>query len=69
MTDKIKIEKGIPIPPKRGGMKYPWNKLEVGDSFIGGKDALTTSLYGKRLGMVFASRKQADGTYRIWRVK
>jgi hypothetical protein len=34
----MKIEKNIPIaPPRRNGgqyMKYPWDKMKIGDSFI-----------------------------------
>jgi hypothetical protein len=31
-----KIEKNIPIPPKRGGKgsKYPWGEMKQGDSFF-----------------------------------
>jgi len=29
----MKIEKGIPIPEK-SYIKYPWGKMEVGDSFF-----------------------------------
>ena len=31
---EIKIEKGIPIPIRTGHKKYPWEDLEVGDSFF-----------------------------------
>lgn len=32
---EIKAEKGIPIPRvSKHPMKYPWNEMEVGDSFI-----------------------------------
>lgn len=36
MAAEIKVEKGIPLPPvRRGpGSKYPWDKLEIGDSFV-----------------------------------
>ena len=38
----IKVEKGVPIPPRRwrgggprgGDPKYPWPLMEVGDSFF-----------------------------------
>lgn len=29
----MKIDKGVPIP-ERGDRKYPWKKMEVGDSFF-----------------------------------
>ena len=28
----FKIEKGIPIPEKKGRRKYPWPQMKVGDS-------------------------------------
>tara|TARA_R100001510_G_C7523136_1_gene117781 strand:- start:189 stop:449 length:261 start_codon:yes stop_codon:yes gene_type:complete len=37
---KIKIDKGIPIPKNKEGQsrrvpsKYPWDDMEVGDSFV-----------------------------------
>jgi hypothetical protein len=33
----ILIDKGIPIPPASTGMantKYPWDQMEIGDSFL-----------------------------------
>lgn len=38
MSIEIKIEKGIPIPPKKSGGKFFWitkyNEMDVGDSFF-----------------------------------
>jgi hypothetical protein len=70
---EYKIEKGIPIPPRRCGRKprYPFGQMEIGDSviveIISGARAATT--YGRRHGKKFQSEKQADGKYRVWRVK
>ena len=30
----ITIEKGIPMPEQKRHAKYPWDQLEVGDSFF-----------------------------------
>jgi len=35
MNSEFKIEKGVPIPRKRGEKsKYPFFEMEVGDSFV-----------------------------------
>lgn len=76
------IEFGVPIPPRRKpgsrkyvSPKYPWNTLEVGDSFEiihdGSNDRhynITRSVRaaGKRLGVTFVTRYTERGT-RIWR--
>lgn len=66
----IKIEKGIPLPVKPN--RYPWDDMEVGDSFfIAGKN--TSEIGGhvsnarRRLGFDFTSRT-VDGGTRIWRI-
>lgn len=79
----IRIEKNIPIKKKNGfGTQYPWNKMEIGDSFYlkipkGVKyttyqsSVLTTarswSLYNNQ-DAKFSSRKEDKG-FRIWRVR
>jgi len=36
-ADPVKVDKGIPLPPRRNANRvYPWNELEVGDSFLFG---------------------------------
>lgn len=66
-----KLEKEIPLPPDPRGRPhvYPWEEMQVGDSFV-------TSVYGvtppKRLinkGYRFSRRAIGDGKARIWRVK
>lgn len=73
-----KVEKGIPLPPKRcrhaGVSKYPWEKMEVGDSFcvvgttrnkIG---AVITYREKKHPGEEYSFRSLDNGV-RVWRVK
>ncbi len=76
MSDKIKIERGIPMPTPRGeGGKWLslLSKMNVGDSFFVAGEA-TAVLSGKvsrariKLGIKLAYRKENDGV-RVWRVK
>jgi hypothetical protein len=72
----ITIEKGVEIPPrqeKRGNL-YPFDKMEVGESFwIHGEKAGPTlgtaaAMYKrKNSGFNYTVRKQKDGA-RIWRI-
>jgi hypothetical protein len=69
---EIKIERGVPLPEKRGLYnKYPFKQMKVGDSFIVPIDAriyAAASWAGTRNGMKFSTRK--NGTcIRVWRVK
>jgi hypothetical protein len=53
MTEEFKIEKDITMPTRAN--RYPWNKMEIGDSiFFTGKKVTqiynTASGYGKRHG-------------------
>ena len=66
------IESDIPIPPRAAGKrssKYPWDSLEVGDSFtFEATDPLKTAKQfsstcysaGKRLGKKFTVRPELD---------
>ena len=73
----IKIDKNVPLPNPDGFQgKYPWRKMEVGDSFfvVGKKtNSLTGCAYKlKELGMRFAFRTVTeDGVkgVRAWRVE
>jgi hypothetical protein len=73
-TNQFKIEKGIPMPQINAGRpcKYPWAKMNVGDSVF--MDSVNVSVlvsalsYGKKHAMEFASRVENEGR-RIWRVK
>lgn len=70
------IEKGIPVPKQVGAgrrNKYPFDAMEVGDSFFikDGKVktfSRTCGHHGKRLGRRFASRT-VDGGVRVWRTE
>ena len=68
---EIKIEKGVPIPPRDRGhrsSKYPWATMEIGDSFFVPKAKMgsSASIAGKRYQRKFTTRPEGDGT-RIWR--
>ena len=62
---KVEIEKGIPIPPKRG--RYPWNNMEVGDSFFA-IERVAASWASRRHGRRFSMRREGDG-WRVWRIE
>lgn len=70
----IKIEKGVPIPPKveRGGQprKYPLRDMEVGDSFVTqwspGRDNSVRSI-ATQVGIRITVRRDGD-TLRVWRI-
>ena len=71
----IKIDKNVPIPPDRlsRGRKYPWDELEVGDSFfVEGKKfeplRVSAAQIGKAKARKFIAR-QVDGGVRVWRVE
>jgi len=66
---EVTIEKGIEVPkPYRSG-RYPWGKMDVGDSFlIEGKEALG-SVYNANKSHKpkhFIARK-TDAGVRVWR--
>ncbi len=67
MTD-FKIETGVPVSLLEGNTKYPFAKMNVGDSFafdpkLRSKIATASSYYGKR-----NAKKFSTSTNRIWRV-
>ena len=83
MNQEIIIEKNIPISNDgrgRHGVKYPFAKMEVGDSFqvefVKKKCAPSATsnayLYGKRTKTKWTSRvTKVDGKHfvRVWRIK
>ena len=77
MTDKIKIEKNIPIPTTfRPSTKYGAivDKMEVGDSVAVEGATVRSCLYAamKTAGYKAVTRKiknQGLGVYRIWRIE
>ena len=76
MTEKFKIEKNVPIPPKRGigsgVLIYPWPDMKVNDSFFAPDRKIANfsapRLYGRKHNMKFKCRT-VDGGVRVWRVK
>lgn len=68
------IENGVPIAPRayKREMTYPFDKLNVGDSFLVGRDKAPSvrsraTTYGKSSKRVFRTRICEDGL-RVWRV-
>ena len=69
----MKIDKGIPIPPRSRRAKYPWAKMQVGDSILIRKLPITSvtpqaTRAGRALGATFECHGVKDGV-RVWRVK
>lgn len=68
----MQLEKGVAIPVKRERVNYPYEGMEVGDSFLAAGATLAQMCYqdrkwGKKLGREFTCRKEGDGV-RVWRV-
>jgi len=68
---EIKRESGYAIPPARVVYAYPYEVMDVGDSFVVPVEARAKVLNanyraGKRLGRVFIARTEGDNI-RIWR--
>ena len=65
-TDKIKIEKGIPIPELGTGFTAIMKKMEVGDSIIvAGKRPSSIHIVAKNIGITI--RKASKTELRVWR--
>ena len=67
----FKVEKGVPFPEVMSGSKYPFARMEVGDSFSVSEDDLKriTSVRTsaqKKTGFTFSVRKFGSA-YRCWR--
>jgi hypothetical protein len=66
----IKIDKDHPLP-----VKYPFEQMEVGDSFAVPDTVKRTTLsiamrrYGRKNNKKFTVRKFKDGAYRCWRIE
>jgi len=69
----FEIEKNVPLPERKANTsKYPFNSMEIGDSFAVPADikgtvmnAATTS--GRYHGKKFSARQIDENTARIWR--
>jgi len=71
----IQIDKGIPIPPKKGAnAKYPWKEMEVGDSILivgvssPGVGGVIQSAKKICPGFRFCQRREGDNV-RVWRTE
>lgn len=70
-----KIEKGVPLPPKRTGRPgmetYPFREMKVGDSILlRTKTSAVQVTWAKATGWKFTVRRLPEdgGKARIWRV-
>lgn len=72
---KFEIQKGVPMPTARRGkeLKYPFDQLGKGDSFVVTDEADMKSVvscansYSKRYGIELVARKTSEGV-RVWRL-
>lgn len=67
----FKIEKGVPVTARHPKKRYPISQMEAGDSFVvlTNSERIYAAQMARKCGFVYTSRKQKDGTYRIWRVE
>lgn len=64
------VEKNVPLPGMHGNQRYPFDTMEVGDSFLADKPLAaqrSAHQYGMRHGKKFVTRTEAGGM-RIWRI-
>ena len=66
MIKEVKIEKNVPLPKPRN--RYPWHKMEVGDSIIASSSGIVGGAT-KATGFKFVARKVNGGGVRIWRIE
>lgn len=70
----FRIESNVPAPAVLPKSKYPFSRMEVGDSFFIPDDKIrdrvyaAANSYGKARGQKYIVRKYGDG-YRCWRKK
>ncbi len=68
------VDKGVEIPERAPNGKYPWNTMQVGDSFVLDQYDDPRKVRGaakqrtKRSGERFTVRRDHAGEYRCWRV-
>ena len=68
----IEVEKGVELPRERVVYVYPYEEMEVGDSFVVPVEARQKVLNAnvrasRRLGWRFTARTEG-GVLRVWRV-
>lgn len=71
MITEIVMESGIQMPKARVVYAYPYEEMDVGDSFVVPLDARAKVLNanyraGKRLGRVFTAKTDGEQV-RVWR--
>jgi len=71
MITEIVMESGIQMPKPRVVYAYPYEDMDVGDSFVVPLEARAKVLNanyraGKRLGRVFTAKTEGDQV-RVWR--
>lgn len=64
----IKIDKGVPLPPRGNGLFDAMRAMQVGDSFLVPDEAVNTvrTLAGAQINGKFSIRRTPDG-HRCWR--
>ena len=72
MSEAIAVERGVSLPNPRVVYAYPYEAMDVGDSFtvpVSARQKVLNANYraGKRLGMVFQARTEGD-VVRVWRI-
>lgn len=63
----VEIEDGIEIPTTKRKGKYPWDEMEIGESFATNKLVSTTQANKTYSPKVFKC-KAFEGAFRVWRV-
>lgn len=69
--EMIKIDKGVPVYEPERQFRYPWDQMEVGDSFfVSNRKPSQFHLPAKlvRKGWAITKRSENQGT-RVWRTK
>lgn len=67
----FRIERRVPAPQVRERNHYPIRHMAIGDSFVIPKDRVPggpINGIAARYGMKISTRRQADGSVRVWRV-
>lgn len=68
----LHVESTVPLPDDRPRLKYPFDDMQVGDSFLITEAGMVKNarsaawMYSRRHGMKFSCRK-VDGGWRVWR--
>jgi hypothetical protein len=73
MYEMFTLERGLDIPERKTGPKYPYDQLELGDSFYlegGDLSKLCNANYRewRRTGKKYTARKVENGV-RVWRIE